>query len=74
MKTLPHKCATYNMADNRPILIVNGEMGYYPLSTGFDVEAYNKWLGIDEKDVEIMTAASMFGWDIPAVKNYEGMS
>lgn len=68
MNNLPNICAAYNMG-GEPILIVNGEIGYYPFDG--DVEAYNKWLGVDEETMKIMIAGSMFGWDIPAVTNYE---
>ena len=68
MNNLPNKCAAYDM-DGNPILIENGTMGYYPFPG--DVEAMNEWLGVDEETVKIMVAGSMFGWDIPAVTNYE---
>lgn len=75
MNNLPKKCATRNL-DGHAIIIENGEIGYHlSLADGsFTDEAianFNKHMGADEKAVEIMTAASMFGWDIPAVTKYE---
>ena len=76
MKTLPHKCATRNM-DGHAIIIEKGVTGYYLTDgnlTNKAIDRLNEYMGADEKAVEVMTAASMFGWDIPAVKNYERMS
>ncbi len=67
---LPETCATTNM-DGKNIIIKNGRTGYFTYPEGLiDPDAYNKAYGADEKAIEVMTAASMFGWDIPAVQNY----
>ena len=73
MRTLPESCATTNM-NGTPIIIIKGRDGYLPMSKAFDIDEYNAREDIkaDEKIIEIMTCASMFGWDIPAVTNYEG--
>jgi hypothetical protein len=68
MNNLPNNCAAYDM-DGNPIFILNGEKGYYPFNG--NVEAYNEWHNVDEEAMKIMVAGSMFGWDIPAVTNYE---
>lgn len=70
MNALPEACATTNM-DGKPIMIKKGETGYYLMDENFNPTAYNTVFDIDEEVIEIMTCASMFGWDIPAVKNYE---
>lgn len=73
MKTLPAKCATRNL-DGHAIIIEKGETGYYLTDGNLTDKAianFNEYAGADEEAVEIMTCASMFGWDIPAVKNYE---
>jgi len=72
MRKLPESCATTNMS-GRPIILIKGREGYLPMSAHFDIDEYNSRSEImaDEKIIEIMTCASMFGWDIPAVTNYE---
>ena len=50
MNNLPTHCAAYDM-DGNPILIENGVKGYYPFYG--DVEAYNKWKGVDEEALTI---------------------
>jgi len=73
MKTLPAKCATRNL-DGHAIIIEKGEMGYYLTDGNLTDKAignFNEHMGADEEAVKIMTAASMFGWDIPAVTKYE---
>jgi hypothetical protein len=58
--------ATTNL-EGKPILLEYGTEGYYELSEGFDIETFNKGHGVTEEDIKVMTAGSMFGWDIPAV-------
>jgi hypothetical protein len=70
MRKLPTTCATKNM-DGKPIVIVKGETGYMLMSKGFDIDEFNTNAEATEEDIKVMTCASMFGWDIPAVKNYE---
>ena len=70
MRTLPNTCATTNM-DGKPIMIKKGSEGYLLLGIDFPVDEYNRVNGVDEEMIRIMTCASMFGWDIPAVANYE---
>lgn len=54
-----------------PIVVHHGETGYYPLTDGAVSDALldrlNESEGNTDKDVEIAVAASMFGWDVPAV-------
>ena len=61
--------ATTNL-EGKPILLEYGTEGYYEMPEGFDVETYNKGMGVTEEDIEVMTAGSMFGWDIPAVTEW----
>lgn len=71
MNSLPDSCITKNM-DGDTIMIKNGEVGYYKLPAGLvDPHDFNRRRGADERVISIMTSASMFGWDIPVVKNYE---
>jgi hypothetical protein len=72
MNKLPDSCATTDM-NGKPIVIIKGRSGYLPMSAGFDIDEYNARDGIraDEEVIRIMTCASMFGWDIPAVTDYE---
>ena len=70
MRTLPETCATTNL-EGDPILLEKGTEGYRLLGTGFEIDKYNELVGADEEIINIMTCASMFGWDIPAVTNYE---
>ena len=70
MKTLPDTCATTNL-EGAPVMIKKGTEGYWPMYPRFNVETYNEMVGADEEVVKAMTCASMFGWDIPAVTNYE---
>jgi hypothetical protein len=59
--------------DGKPIIINKGETGYVLMREGFDIDKYNApdAAGATAEDIKVMTCASMFGWDIPAVKNYE---
>jgi hypothetical protein len=67
---LPETCAATNM-DGEPILILNGQTGYYTFPAGLiSTDTYNEKHGVTEKAAEVMLAASMFGWEIPAVVNY----
>ena len=71
MNKLPNKCATRNM-DGEAIVIENGTEGYYMLDEMVaTIDEINAANGADEKAIEVMTCASMFGWEIPAVLNYE---
>jgi hypothetical protein len=70
MKTLPEACVAKNMYDE-DIMILKGEEGYYKLDPSIDGERFNELSGVTDEVIRIMTCASMFGWDIPAVKNYE---
>ena len=69
MRTLPASCATTNM-DGKPIVLFRGSCGYYLKEDDFDIDAYNEARGVTEEAIRVMTCASMFGWDIPAVTNY----
>jgi hypothetical protein len=57
--------------DGEPIIIVKGTEGYYLAGESFPIDKYNAITETDEEAIKVMTCASMFGWDIPAVKNYE---
>ena len=74
MKTtnLPSSVATRNM-DGDPIIIVNGDEGYYdfPLATDDSIAKYNSIVGATKEEIDLMVAGSMFGFDIPAIANYE---
>ena len=74
MKTdkLPSSVATRNM-DGKPIIIVNGAEGYYdfPDATDDTIAKYNAIVGATEAEIDLMVAGSMFGFDIPAIANYE---
>ena len=69
MRKLPEACATTNL-DGATITIRRDVEGYY-LAPGTDIEDFNTMTGADEEAIKVMTCASMFGWDIPAVTNYE---
>jgi hypothetical protein len=71
---LPITCATTNL-DGEQIIIKNGETGYYKVPAGLvDSDTYNEKHGATEEAIRVMFSASMFGWDIPAVTNYEVQS
>ena len=72
MRKLPSYCATTNL-DGDPIIIKKGETGYSPMTgaSDDDIAEFNKQAGADEEAIAIMIAASMFGWDVPAVTKYE---
>ena len=72
MKTLPMSVATTTLAGDK-MIIIKGRSGYLPMSPSFDVGGYNSrpLILADEAIIEIMTLGLMFGWDIPAVTDYE---
>ena len=67
---LPSSVATTNL-DGKPIIIVNGESGYYLAGELFPIDKYNAITKATKEEIDLMVAGSMFGFDIPAILNYE---
>ena len=77
--TLPLMC--YTQTENGENVIIHyGEMGYRTsananLHIGIggkkrDIDELNENVGVTKEQVAVMTAGSMFGWNIPLVTNY----
>ena len=77
-KNLTRKFYTEDPDTGEPIALVQGEIGYSPITLDPDYSPQtikekllesNKVYGNTERDVEIAFECSMFGWDIPVAKN-----
>jgi hypothetical protein len=63
---LPLACASRLPTNNKPILIKAGVKGYFPAPTpDFDVEAYNRDMGVTPAQLKAMEIGSIFGFDVP---------
>ena len=62
---LPDSCATRNLADDLPIMIMQGQSGYVPLPSDFDIDGYNTRRNVTPAQIEAMIIGSMFGWQVP---------
>tara|TARA_R110002074_G_scaffold379433_3_gene557682 strand:+ start:369 stop:782 length:414 start_codon:yes stop_codon:yes gene_type:complete len=75
---IKRKFYTEDFYTGKPIVLVQGEIGYSPITLDPDYSSQtikdkllksNKVYGNTERDVEIALQCSMFGWDILAAKN-----
>lgn len=68
LESLPDSCAVYHITTKKPVILMAGEIGYYPADDLFDAErvkAYNRVHKADACCIAAMEAGSMFGWHIP---------
>ena len=64
--TLPPICAALLPFAQTPILLQRGQLGYWPCADpAFDVDGFNRRLGINAAQHEAMQFGSMFGFDKP---------
>ncbi len=62
---LPRVCLAHAPGGEKPIRIVRGVSGYFPVHHATDVARFNNDRGITEQQVDAMLTGSMFGWECP---------
>lgn len=62
---LPRVCLAVAPGGEKPIRIVRGVQGYFPVHNATDVARFNNDRGITDAQVKAMIAGSMFGWECP---------
>ena len=77
MTKLPDMLYVRHPTTGKTIIIKAYEKGYYECGPGYrdqDPMILNRNFGLpmDEKTAEVMLAGSMFGWNIPMVRDYVG--
>jgi hypothetical protein len=73
LRDLPPFCAVRIPSSGQPALVKRGEQGYWPRVHSFDVEVFNRRMGVTLAQAEAMLAGSMFGFDVPGADplNYQ---
>lgn len=74
--TLPLMCYVQTEC-GETVAVCYGDRGYFknalcetPNGEQRDVDELNERVGVTKEQVAVMTAGSMFGWNIPLVTNY----
>lgn len=65
MKDLPEVCYARNPADNSPVLLKRGVVGYWPAKPGVNPETENERMGVNVAQEEAMMCGSIAGFDVP---------
>lgn len=68
LENLPEFCYVEHTVTKKPVKVVKGVSGYYPLEQenfGLTTNELNKALGVTKQQADAMLIGSMFGWDAP---------
>lgn len=65
MKDLPEVCYARNPADNSPVILKRGVIGYWPARQGVIPEVENERMGVNVAQEEAMMCGSIAGFHVP---------
>lgn len=65
MKDLPEVCYTRHIADNAPVLLKRGVVGFFDAKPGVNPEVENERLGVNVAQEAAMVCGSIAGWHVP---------
>lgn len=65
MKDLPEVCYARNPADNTPVILKRGVIGYWPARHGVIPEVENERMGVNVAQEEAMMCGSIAGFHVP---------